>query len=162
MHIFRKYLVIGIIVLYLGAGFSPCANSIKFYNESLSEQPFNEPPEITSLICPDNVQVGKPCTIEVTVKDDNPFVTIKVFWDSYTGMWNQYYKPVGTHEFTHIYLHEITADLWVVAFDDEGGTSNRKECFITVPRNTLTTYPGHHWLLECFPLLERLLNFVLL
>jgi len=45
--------------------------------------------------------------------------------------------------------------------DTDGLVSGWGRLDIKMPRTRASTYPWYHWLLECFPLMERLLGFIL-
>jgi len=128
------------------------------------ETGINPPPSL-ELDCPPRWPAGKELCINITSIDpNNDSIMYQIDWDGDLVIDEEtdYYPSNETIELCHIYGEKGVYIIRVRGIDEYGEHSNWEECKIEIPRTKAKSYLWFHWFLECFPLLERLLTFLLL
>jgi len=118
----------------------------------------NVPPEIPTIDGPTNGEVDERYwyTIKVIDQDNNP-ISFYIDWGDETEGW-QFERASGEEcWYEHTWNRKGIYTIKVKARDTLGEESDWAYLEVTIPRTRATSY---HWLLERFPLLERLLELI--
>ena len=123
------------------------------------ETGINPPPSL-ELDCPPRWPAGKELCINITSTDpNNDSIRFIIDWGDGTYEETEFYPSNTTIELCHTFGKKGVYIIRVRAIDEYGENSNWEECEIEIPRTRRVSY---HWFLERFPMLERLLTFLLL
>ena len=120
----------------------------------------NLPPNPPSIEGPTNGKHGEYNSYMISAIDpENHNVFFYIDWGDETNSgWIGPYLSGMERNFTHAWKEQGTYLIKVKAKDVYDAESNWSVFKVTIPRTRATTYLWYHWFLECFPLLERLLN----
>ena len=122
----------------------------------------NNPPETPDIDGPTNGSAGTSYTyIFNSIDPDGDDVFYYIKWgDGHIEHWDGPHQSGINIEITHTYEKQGTFLIEAKTKDTNDAESNWAEFEITIPRIRATFNPLTYWLLERFPLLERLLNII--
>ncbi len=146
----RKILVIYLITLLMIPFFASTAMA-------------NEPPTAPLIDGPTTGIMGEPLSYTFTSTDpDGDDISYLVRWDwSCGGDQTSDFVPSGEPvTMSHTYNSKGTYSLRAMARDINQAESNWSELEVTIPRTRASSFLWFEWLMERFPMLERLLNLI--
>ena len=122
----------------------------------------NNPPLIPEIDGPKTAKIGIDYDFYFTTTDpESDEIYYYIIWDDgYIEPWIGPYLSGDTINISHSWAIKGNYLIKAKAKDSNNEESDFAEFEVTIPRTRASTYSFLYWLLECFPLLEKLLNLI--